>query len=556
MLPNDSGNRPPAADKADPEPTRNGSVALSAAQRLIIMGNHHQDPEIPATSSAPVSGATAKKQSRPWKIIIADDEPEVHRITEMVLNNYVFEGKPLQFINAYSGAETRQLIEAHPDTAIILLDVVMESDSTGLEVTQYIRKVLKNHFVRIILRTGQPGKTPANKVILEYDINEYEEKTELTTQKLFTTVTSLLRSYKDLTTIDKTRRVLELVIRSSEGIFGSEPLGGYTTQIMKDILEILDLDEGSLYIHAPGVTPAGKARAMKIIVGTGPFARHVDQEAGDVVPDDVRGYLETAFKLRQGVFLDDAYVGYFGYESGSANLLYLSGCKNLTDLEKDLIRIFASNLAIAFDNLYLSREIVDTQKEVIFTLGELVDARARGMANHIQRVTEFSALMALKAGLCREEAELLKLASPMHDVGKIGISDTILNKDGKLSPEEYETVKAHSWIGYNILKNSKQEILKAATVVALQHHERWDGAGYPQGLKGEDIHIFGRITCLADVFDALTHDRVYKKAWNRDQVVDYLKGQRGKRFDPLLVDLFLENVDEFMAINEKYPESG
>lgn len=497
---------------------------------------------------------TLHVSNNPWKIIIADDEKEIHQITQMVLNDYVFDKRNIQFFSAYTGEETKRLIEENPDTAIILLDVVMETDSSGLEVAQYIRQTLKNSFVRIILRTGQPGKAPEKKIIMEYDINEYKEKTELTTQKLFTTITSSLRSYKDLITIDRTRQVLELVIKSSERIFENQSLKRFTTGLLNRILSILRLDQNAMYIQASGFAASYEQNDFRVIAATGRFESFIDQDVRDVVPKEIQQYLRSALEKKEGIFIDDAYIGYFSTETGSTNLIYLNGCRNLTALEKDLIRIFSSNISIAFDNLYLSQEIVDTQKEVIFTLGELVDTRSKGMANHVRRVAEFSRLLALKAGLREEEAELLKLASPMHDVGKIGIPDSILNKPGALSDDEYCYIKSHSQIGFEILKNSKREILKAATIVAQQHHERWDGSGYPQGLKGEQIHIFGRITGLADVFDALTHNRIYKKAWPIQFVIDYFKDNRGKYFDPRLVDLFIQHIDEFLEINKRFPE--
>ncbi len=490
----------------------------------------------------------------PWKIIIADDEKEIHQITKMVLSDYTFDNRTIQFFSAYTSTETITLMEQHPDAAILLLDVVMESDSSGLEVARHIRQVLRNSFVRIILRTGQPGKAPEKKIIMEYDINEYREKTELTTQKLFTTITSSLRSYKDLTTIDRTRQVLELVIKSSERIFENQSLKRFTTGLLDRILSILRLDKSSLYIQASGFAAAYEQHNFSVVAATGQFENFIDKDVREVIPENIQHYLKLALEKQEGIFIDDAYVGYFSTETGSTNLIYLNGCGNLTELEKDLIRIFSSNISITFDNLYLSQEIVDTQKEVIFTLGELVDTRSKGMANHVRRVAECSRLLALKAGLPVEEAELLKLASPMHDVGKIGIPDSILNKPGALSDEEYAYIKSHSQIGYEILKNSKREILKAATIVAQQHHERWDGSGYPQGLKGEEIHIFGRITGIADVFDALTHNRIYKKAWPINFVTDYFKDNRGKHFDPILVDLFVENIDGFIEINSRFPE--
>jgi response regulator RpfG family c-di-GMP phosphodiesterase len=169
-------------------------------------------------------------------------------------------------------------------------------------------------------------------------------------------------------------------------------------------------------------------------------------------------------------------------------------------------------------------------------------------------VAEYAYLLALKAGVGAKKAEILKYAAPMHDVGKIGIPDAILNKRGKLTKEEYETIKEHASIGYNILKSSKRKIIKAAATVAVQHHERWDGKGYPKGLKGDQIHIFGRIVCLIDIFDAVSNERVYKPAWSMERTLAYIKEEREKIFDPELVDIFLENLDEFLEIKSKYAD--
>jgi response regulator RpfG family c-di-GMP phosphodiesterase len=415
---------------------------------------------------------------------------------------------------------------------------------------------LKNSFVRIILRTGQPGKAPEKKVIMEYDINGYKEKTELTAPKLFTTITSSLRSYRDMRTIDKARKVLELVIQSSGHPFGHQSFKRFASRVLSQILSILRLDENSLYVQILKSEVSTNNNNLYITAATGRFNSYVDHYVNEIKSIKIQNYLNTAIERKESFFIDDAYLGYFNTKSGFQSIIFLNGCGNLTDLEKDLIRIFSSNVAIAFDNMYLSQEIVDTQKEVIFTLGELVDTRSKGTANHVRRVAEFSYLLALKAGIEQDKTELMKLASPMHDIGKIGIPDSVLNKPDKLNESEYELIKTHSGIGYDILKKSRREILKAATIIAREHHERWDGQGYPQGLKENEIHISGRITGLADVFDALTHSRVYKNAWPNDHAIQFIREQRGKHFDPELVDLFLENTDEFIAINDRYPEEN
>ena len=489
-----------------------------------------------------------------WKILIADDEEEVHNITKMVLDDYHFEGRRLKFLDAYSGRGTERLIREHPDTAILILDVVMESDTSGLDVVRYIREELRNSFVRIILRTGQPGKAPEREIITGYDINDYKEKTELTAIKMHTTITASLRGYRDLRTIEKNRKGLEIIINSTGHLFAHQRLKKFTEGILTQLSSLLQVNEDSLFLQSSGFAASNDKDKLEIIAGTGLYKNFVNKYVEDVLDEEVQINLEKAMQKKESMFVDDAYIGYFQTENGSKNLLYFDGCKHLTHLDKDLIRIFSTNVGVAFDNIYLSKEIIETQKEIIETLGEIVETRSEETAYHVRRVSELAYLLALKAGLSKKESNLLRLASPMHDVGKIGIPDAILNKPGKLTEQEFESVKKHTSIGYEILGKSKRQIIKAAAIVAYQHHERWDGKGYPQGLRGEDIHIFGRIIGLVDVYDALSHSRLYKSAWKREKVCQYLKESRGQSFDPKLVDLFLNNFEEFSAICIKFEE--
>jgi response regulator RpfG family c-di-GMP phosphodiesterase len=202
----------------------------------------------------------------------------------------------------------------------------------------------------------------------------------------------------------------------------------------------------------------------------------------------------------------------------------------------------------------LQNEIVNTQIEIIFTMGAVGESRSKETGNHVKRVAAYSEILALNYGLSEKESEKIKLASPMHDIGKIGIPDSILNKPGKLTKEEFEIMKTHAELGYGMLKNSERELLKAASIVAREHHEKFDGTGYPRGLKGEEIHIYGRITAVADVFDALGSERVYKKAWEDEKLLDFFNKQKGLHFDPLLIDIFMSNLDDFYRIREKYKD--
>ncbi|MEA3315519.1 MAG: PAS domain S-box protein [Campylobacterota bacterium] len=196
----------------------------------------------------------------------------------------------------------------------------------------------------------------------------------------------------------------------------------------------------------------------------------------------------------------------------------------------------------------LQKEIAETQKEVVFRMGAIGESRSKETGNHVKRVAEYSKLLAIYYGLSEEKSEMLKQASPMHDIGKVGIPDSILNKPGRFDDNEREVMNRHVTIGYDMLKVSNRPLLKMAAIVAYQHHEKWDGTGYPNNLKGEEISICGRITALADVFDALGSDRCYKKAWDDERIFKMFKEEKGKHFEPKLVDIFFEHKEKFIKI--------
>lgn len=201
----------------------------------------------------------------------------------------------------------------------------------------------------------------------------------------------------------------------------------------------------------------------------------------------------------------------------------------------------------------LHSEIESTQKELIYRMGEIAESRSKETGNHIKRVSSYCRVLGKAYGLDEDDIELLYMASPMHDIGKLSTPDSILNKKGKHTETEFEIMKQHSQIGFDLL-NSDKPILKAAAIIAHEHHERWDGKGYPRGIKKDEIHIFGRITAIADVFDALGSDRCYKKAWEDERIFEMLKSEKGKQFDPNLIELFFENIDEIIDIRDKFQD--
>ena len=488
-----------------------------------------------------------------WKILVVDDDPMVHSITTLVLKDFSYDGRELEFIHAYSGKEAREMISAHPDTAIILLDVVMETADSGLQVVEFIRKELENVFVRIILRTGQPGQAPEEKVIVEYDINDYKEKTELSSQKLFTVMVSSLRTYRDILTIEANREGLKRIIDASASLFELRSMKQLASGVLTQLVSILHMDPNAIVCEASGVATSNEGEKFEVLAATGRFEKVMQKpgQSAKELPAEVVADMRQAQVQGECIYFDDRYVGYFKSDMGVETVIYCEGWNELTELNKNLIEIFCTNVHIAFENTILNKEIEDSQKEIIYTLGEIAEARSKETGCHVKRVSEYCRLLGEKYGLRTSQLEILRLASPMHDVGKVAIPDSILNNPGALTDDEFETMKNHAEIGFGMLGSSNRDIMKAAAVIAVQHHEKYDGSGYPNCLQGEEIHIFARIVTIADVFDALCSDRVYRKAYGMDTIQEYFRQERGTHFDPQLVDLFLGNLDEFLLLREQ-----
>jgi len=193
-----------------------------------------------------------------------------------------------------------------------------------------------------------------------------------------------------------------------------------------------------------------------------------------------------------------------------------------------------------------------TQREIVYRLGTTIERRSEETGNHVKRVAEISRLLAVAYGLESFECDIVKYASPLHDVGKIIIPEAILHKPGALDDAEWELMRSHAQVGADMLAGSKQPVIKAAAVIAGEHHEKWDGSGYPAGKSGDDIDIMARITAVADVFDAVSNTRAYKEAWPEEKVLELFRKESGKHFDPKLVDLLFENLDGIRDINERF----
>ncbi len=490
----------------------------------------------------------------PWKILIVDDEPEVHQVTRLVLGNFRFADRPLQLISAYSSIEAEQQLCANMDIAVILLDVVMETEQAGLALVRTIRERLDNQFVRIVLRTGQPGQAPEHEVVAAYDINDYKEKTELTAQKLSTTLYAALRAYRDMRTIDASRRGLEFVIKASLDVFSHQQPQHFASMVLDKLSELIGVKGGLLccrIAHPNGVSP----EHFEVTAASGEYAHYLSHNAEEKLPAHMARSLNLAFNKKQHVFSNDHYVLHFSDSDATESLIYVGDSHRLDEHGHRLMQVFCSNVAIAYENLHLNQELLDSQLDMVYLLAGAAESRSRETANHVRRVGIIAAMLGRLHGLGDSTCEMLNYAAPLHDIGKIGIPDAILNKPGPHTPEETVIMRTHAQLGANLLAGSRRRVFRLAGEIALTHHENFDGSGYPNGLVGQDIPIAGRITALADVFDALGSRRCYKEPWPDEAIHEFICSQRGIKFDPALTDLLIDNWGQIAALRRQLPDS-
>ncbi|BBE31196.1 phosphodiesterase [Tepiditoga spiralis] len=487
-----------------------------------------------------------------WKVLIIDDDEDVHTITKMVLKDLKFENKKLKFLDAYSNAEARKILLDNDDIAVALIDVVMEKENSGLELIKFIRETLKNKYIRLLIRTGQPGEAPEERIIQEYDINDYKEKTELTSKKLYTTMIASIRAYKDIMDINYNKIGFENIINSTKLIFEENKINDFIKVVFKEMNKILCIKDKNCFKDNNGFSAIRLDNNYILIEVIGEFKSYLGKPYTFIEDKKV---IEVFENMKKNLYIYENKIFFkLNYEYRDSFVFYIEYCFPLKEIDKKFIEMYYSEVVALFNNLNLVLEIEETQKEIIYTLGEVVEGRSNETGYHVRRVAEYSKILALGCGLSEEEANKIKMAAPMHDVGKVAIPDKILLKPGKLNEEEFKIMKTHAQLGYELLKKSKRNILQISATIAHEHHERWDGSGYPLGLKGEEISIYGRIVSIVDVFDALISDRVYRKAMDLETAKKIIRDGSGKNFDPKLVEIFFNNFDKILKIKGSFKD--
>ncbi len=498
---------------------------------------------------APVDG-TGSPDQRLWRVLIVDDDVDVHAVTRLALRNVSFKGRELELFSAYSGREAYDFLRDTPDIALVLLDVVMETDDAGLLLARRIREELHNAIVRVVLRTGQPGQAPEQRVIIEYDINDYKAKTELTTQKLFTTVISALRAYESLNMLERSRIGLGKILAGATNLYQIHSLREFASGVLNQVSAILDVGADGVLCLMQGDTGV-----TSVVAATGSYAALSESELMPTA-HPLWPTIAKAFAEKKSQFDHPANVLFIHTQENREVAISVTPPWPLAQIQRDLLEVFCQRIAAAFDNLYMFGQLRKAQEATVVALADLAEFRDSGTGGHVRRVQMLSSSLAQRLsarGIYADELtpqllDMIGLASILHDVGKVATPDHILLKPGIHTPEERAEMQTHAAVGRTILERAANMVdgvsyLTYGAEIAGGHHEHYDGNGYPNQLAGRDIPVSARIVAVVDVFDSLLHERPYKDPWPHTEVMTYITDRSGKQFDPEVVAALLDLIE-------------
>ncbi|HYF88092.1 DUF3369 domain-containing protein [Azospirillum sp.] len=552
--------------KPDPPQADTGSMPENADEDLVFLDD-----------AAPDAGPWEEEEpgSR-WTMLIVDDEPEVHSITKLVLSDFAYKGRKARFLSAHSAAEARRILARESDIALILLDVVMETEDAGLRLVHHIREELQNRNVRIILRTGQPGQAPERAVILDYDINDYKAKTQLTAQQLFTTTVAALRSYEDIVAIDANRRGLEKIIEASSSLFRARSMKLFAAGVLTQLSGLLGVGPDAILCMQRGGSGEGNGEGgggegkdcagLYVLAGSGRFEDLINEPAAGHVDASVLAAVTACLEKRTHLYAGDHCTLYIRTPNDRETVVYLRSNRPLSDLDRKLIEVFCGKISVGFDNLHHYEQLYRAQQGTLAALADMAEGGRGVLGMHrlaveavedgrfsrslrIAAITERIARRLHADGLFPESLdestlEIIGLAAILHDIGNAAVDPEILSKPGPLDPAERSAMQAHTVAGATLLNQASHLAdgpthLHLGAAVARWHHENWDGTGYPDGRTGAAIPLCARIVAVADAYDAMTRDRPYRKALSREDSVAEIRRLAGLRFDPAVVDAFL-----------------
>ncbi|MDV6326581.1 DUF3369 domain-containing protein [Idiomarina sp. Sol25] len=479
------------------------------------------------------SQQTTKLPTEYWKILIVDDEPEVHAVTKLALNDFNFLGRGLKFYSAFSGEEAKQLIDEHPDAAILLLDVVMETDDAGLQVARYIREEADNHFTRIILRTGQPGQAPERTVIVNYDINDYKSKTELTAQKLFTAVMSSLRSYRDIMSIDQSRHGLEKIIAASANLYALQPMNSFVDGLVQQLSWVIGGAKQTLY-----ATSNEDGSSYKVLAAHGEDSGVcVGQTLRSVIPSKALAELEHVIANHGSYYGDDFVLLYCRSHCRShGSVLFIGGLSRaLTADDHHVLQLFSENVQLAQDNVVC---LEDSDKFLARLADQLMLHHASHFNGILEQNSEVRLAYAVAQKVAAEDAETTALAWSLFAQAR-----PLLNCASDAAAAVETTCQQRVARSLRALGHGEHEATQSAHRALIERLERWDGLGLPEGKQGSDIAISTQVLLLTEqLLDW------WESGISDSDIAVRLKDERGRYYSPKFLDVVIKSLPELRTI--------
>jgi len=511
----------------------------------------------------------------PWKVLVVDDEPAVHDVTALVLAGFMFEGRGIDMLHAFSGAEALTVFERTPDIAVALIDVRMEGDGDGLGLIRRLREQLGNRRVRIVLRTGWGDMQSERDIVVRYDINDYWHKTELSSQKLFSVVVTALRSYRDIVALERSQCGISRLLAASGALFQASSVDEFAETALRELADFLEAGEQAA-IYLIGLSGgSGKAlpAGLSIVCSRGdrgalrgrwePGLKRLNGSEQDCIVDHglVLLHLPTRYFETHWICAetgpsesppDPSLLELFRVKATAA-LNHLLHLEQTRSAQRQSLRLLArlESVALLATNPGMSPS-GDESDSVLLMLSiqaETAEWGESGALKHIERVGWFAGRLAELAGQAPDFCRAIARVAKFHDIGKLFANPSASRAWHEANGLSQAVAAEHCLLGGEFLRGiagtTVSKVAHLAIEVAMHHHEAWDGSGYPAGLSGSAIPLAARIVALVDFYDTSLGRMGEEGGCSAAEICSCLPSLAGRYFDPGLVDIFLARRDEF-----------
>lgn len=486
-----------------------------------------------------------------FKILIADNEIKMHTVTFNLIHDYKFDEFSIEFLHAFNRAQALDLLMKNQDIVMTIVNEKMDSPIDGIAISRFIREELDNNTMKIVLRTKDSSYYSIESFIYKYNIGDCKTSSELKGNRLFRLILSSVNQYVQMLSLDGHRIELQKIIKASSDMHEYSSQDELLKGFLMQISSLIDCNSNDSL-----VVKWDKEGQFEIVAALGDYDKDIGLLIDQVELSHMGDHSLKSHMIQNQKhsleFFDNYFIATYQSSVGCIYCIYYEHKKD--SINRNLLKVFMKNSSILLDKFLINDKIYEEQREMIISLGEFVEKRDKWIHNHVVRVSKLSRVLASKLDFDEDEITKIELASSIHDVGKLVVPDNILNKPGKLDVEEFETIKKHTTTGFHLFEALDTSFLEIIKNIIRHHHEWWNGNGYPDNLIGERIPVEARLVAIIDVFDALTSERPYKKAWTVEKAVEYIEKQSSIQFDPRLVDIFMDSLDEIIEVMKVYSD--